>query len=141
MQLEVCQGIASVFSSQALTNAKYSGIFISKESAMENEVKLTKDNFEAEVIKSDIPVLVDFWAKWCMPCKMIAPALEEMSAELAGRLKIGKVNVDEEGDLAVKYGIESLPSIFLFNKGQIAERQVGAAPKAALENLVKPYLA
>jgi thioredoxin 1 len=105
------------------------------------EVKLTKDNFEAEVIKSDIPVLVDFWAQWCMPCKMIAPALEEMSAEFAGRLKIGKVNVDEEGELAVQYGIESIPAIFLFDKGQIAERQVGAAPKSALENLVKPYLA
>ncbi|MDR1932404.1 MAG: thioredoxin [Spirochaetales bacterium] len=107
---------------------------------MGNEVKLTGDNFETEVIKSDIPVLVDFWAQWCMPCRMIAPVLEEMSTELAGRLKIGKVNVDEENDLAVQYGIESIPAIFLFSKGQVAGRQVGAAPKAVLENLVKPYL-
>jgi thioredoxin 1 len=115
-------------------------IYYSKEWRMGNEVVLTKDNFESEVIKSDVPVLVDFWAKWCMPCKMIAPALEEMGAEFAGKLKIGKVNVDDEGDLAVQYGIESIPALFLFNKGEIAERQVGAAPKTVLENLVKPYI-
>jgi thioredoxin 1 len=107
---------------------------------MANEVELTKSNFEAEVLKSDAPVLVDFWAKWCMPCKMIAPALEELSVELAGKLKIGKVNIDEEGDLAVEYGIESIPALFLFNKGQIVERQIGLAPKTTLENLVKPYI-
>jgi thioredoxin 1 len=107
---------------------------------MANEVELTKNNFEAEVLKSDVPVLVDFWAKWCMPCKMIAPTLEEMSEDLAGKLKIGKVNVDEEGDLAVEYGIESIPALFLFNKGQIVERQIGLAPKPTLENLVKPYI-
>jgi thioredoxin 1 len=107
---------------------------------MANEVELTKGNFEAEVLKSDVPVLVDFWAKWCMPCKMIAPALAEMSTDLAGRLKIGKVNVDEEADLAVEYGIESIPALFLFNKGQIVERQVGLASRPVLENLVKPYI-
>ena len=107
---------------------------------MGSEVTLTKDNFEAEVLKSDIPVLVDFWAKWCMPCKMIAPALEEMSTELAGKLKIGKVNIDEENDLAVQYGIESIPTLFVFHKGQIATRQMGAAAKPVLENLVKPYI-
>ena len=107
---------------------------------MGSEVTVTKGNFEAEVLKSDIPVLVDFWAKWCMPCKMIAPALEEMSTELAGRLKIGKVNVDEEGDLAIQYGIESIPALFVFNKGEIVERQVGLAAKPVLEKLVKPYI-
>jgi thioredoxin 1 len=107
---------------------------------MGNEVVLTKQNFEDEVVKSAVPVLVDFWAKWCMPCKMIAPALEELSEDLSGKLKIGKVNVDDEGDIAVQYGVESLPSIFLFNKGEIVERQVGACPKQTLENLVKPYL-
>ena len=107
---------------------------------MGSEITITKDNFEAEVLKSDVPVLVDFWAKWCMPCKMIAPALEELSTEMAGRLKIGKVNVDEEGDLSVQYGIESIPALFVFHKGEIVERQVGLAPKPVIENLVKPYI-
>jgi thioredoxin 1 len=107
---------------------------------MGNEIVLTKQNFENEVIKSAVPVLVDFWAKWCMPCRMIAPALEELSTDMADRLKVGKVNVDDEGDLAVQYGIESIPAVFLFNKGEIVERQVGACPKEVLENLVKPYI-
>ncbi|MDR1316385.1 MAG: thioredoxin, partial [Spirochaetales bacterium] len=90
---------------------------------MGNEIILTKRNFEDEVIKSGVPVLVDFWAQWCMPCRMIAPALEELSTDLAGRLKVGKVNVDEEADLAVQYGIESIPAVFLFRNGEIVEKQ------------------
>ena len=107
---------------------------------MGNEVTLTGTNFEEEVLKSDIPVLVDFWAKWCMPCKMIAPALQELAAEYAGKLKIGKVNIDEEGELAIQYGIESIPTLFVFKKGEIAQRHIGNAPKTALENLIKPYI-
>jgi thioredoxin 1 len=108
---------------------------------MGNEIILSKDNFEAEVIKSGMPVLVDFWAKWCMPCKMIAPALEELSVDLAGKLKIGKLNVDDEGDLAVKYGIESIPTLLVFKNGEIVKQHTGLAPKHVLESLVQPYLA
>ena len=107
---------------------------------MGNEVTLNKTNFQAEVIESNVPVLVDFWAKWCMPCKMIAPVLEELGAELTGKLKIGKVNIDEEGDLAVQYGVESIPTLFVFSKGKIVDRHIGNAPKTILEKLVKPYI-
>jgi thioredoxin 1 len=107
---------------------------------MGNEIVLTKQNFENEVIKSAVPVLVDFWAKWCMPCRMIAPALEELSTDMADKLKVGKVNVDDEGDLAVQYGIESIPEFFIFNKVELVDRKVGACPKEVLENLVKPYI-
>ncbi|MDR1626162.1 MAG: thioredoxin [Spirochaetia bacterium] len=107
---------------------------------MGNEIVLTRQNFEDEVIKSGVPVLVDFWAQWCMPCKMLAPALEELGTALAGKLKVGKVNVDEEGDLAVQYGIESIPTVFLFKEGKIIEKQIGACTKQVLEDLVKPHL-
>jgi len=107
---------------------------------MSNEVKITKSNFDAEVLKSNIPVLVDFWAKWCMPCRMIAPLLEELSTEQAGKIKVGKVNIDEEGELASQYGIESIPTLYVFNKGQIVERQIGLSSKSVLEKLVKPYI-
>ena len=107
---------------------------------MGNEIVLNKSNFEAEVIKSDIPVLVDFWANWCMPCKMIAPALAELGTELEGKLKIGKVDVDAESDLAVEYGIESIPALFVFQNGEIVDRHQGLAPKEVLKNLVDPYL-
>lgn len=107
---------------------------------MGNAVTLTQDNFEAEVLKSDIPVLVDFWAEWCMPCKMIAPALEELAKDLNGKLKIGKVNVDEQGDLASNHGIVSIPTLIVFSKGEAVKQHVGIAPKHALENMVKPYL-
>ena len=108
---------------------------------MGSEVTLTKENFEAEVIKSDLPVLVDFWAEWCMPCKMIAPTLAELSKTYAGKLKIGKVNVDDQGDLASTYNIVSIPTILIFNKGEVQQQQVGLAPKHLLEELFKPYLA
>jgi thioredoxin 1 len=104
---------------------------------MSKEVKITADNFEAEVLNSSLPVLLDFWADWCMPCKMIAPSLEEMSEAYEGKLKIGKINVDQEGDLAQKYGIISIPTLLLFKDGAIVKNHVGAAPKTALEELVK----
>ncbi|MDR2587850.1 MAG: thioredoxin [Spirochaetales bacterium] len=107
---------------------------------MGNEITLTKDNFDAEVLKSGVPVLVDFWAPWCGPCKMIAPALESMSVDFGGKLKIGKINVDEEAELAVEFGIDSIPTLLVFHKGETVTRQIGLAPREALENLVKPYL-
>ena len=101
-----------------------------KEAVM--EITLTKTNFEAEVLKSDKPVLVDFWAPWCGPCRMLAPVLAEVAEEKAETLKVGKVNVDEEPDLAAKYGISGIPALLLFKNGQIAGSSVGFKPKPEL---------
>ena len=105
-----------------------------KEQAM--EITLTKTNFEAEVLKSDKPVLVDFWAPWCGPCRMLAPVLAEVAEEKADAVKVGKVNVDEEPDLAAKYGISGIPALLLFKNGQVAATSVGFKPKAELEAFV-----
>ncbi len=102
-------------------------------------MQITKDNFEAEVMNSEIPVLVDFWAPWCGPCKMIGPVLEELSAEFEGKVKIGKINVDDEQELAVKYSVMSIPTLVVFNKGNEAERIVGFKPKAALTEVLNKY--
>ncbi len=102
-----------------------------------SEVKLTAANFEKEVLDSDIPVLVDFWATWCGPCKMIAPLIEELAEEYAGRIKVGKVNVDEEQELAVKYRISSIPTIMVFKAGEVTNMAVGYRNKAQLESLLK----
>ena len=105
-----------------------------KETAM--EITLTKTNFEAEVLKSDKPVLVDFWAPWCGPCRMLAPVLAEVAEEKAETLKVGKVNVDEEPDLAAKYGISGIPAVLLFKDGKVAATSVGFKPKPELEAFV-----
>lgn len=89
-------------------------------------------SFDADVLKSDTPVLVDFWAEWCGPCRMVAPILDEVSGELGEKIKIVKLNVDENPETASKYGIMSIPTLLLFKDGKIASRQVGAAPKAKL---------
>jgi thioredoxin 1 len=94
---------------------------------------LTQDNFEKEVLKSATPVLVDFWAEWCGPCKMIAPLLDELADEYQGKVKIGKVNIDEQQELATKYGIRAIPTLLLINKGQITEQMVGAKSKRDLK--------
>jgi len=100
------------------------------------EIELTSANFEAEVLKSDKPVLVDFWAPWCGPCKMLAPFVAEIAQEKAGQIKVGKVNVDEASDLAARYGINSIPALFLFKDGKVAAQAVGFMQKADLERFV-----
>jgi len=95
--------------------------------------KVSDSDFEAQVLKSTEPVVVDFWAEWCGPCKMIAPALEEIAGSLNGKVKIVKLNVDENPATAAKYGIMSIPTLMLFKNGELASRQVGAAPKQKLE--------
>lgn len=90
------------------------------------------NNFQSEVLQSAEPVVVDFWAEWCGPCKMIAPALEEISSEVQGKVKIAKVNIDENPELAAQYGVRSIPTLLLFKNGEVADIKVGAAPKTAL---------
>jgi thioredoxin 1 len=96
------------------------------------EVTITNANFEEEVIKSEIPVLVDFWATWCGPCRMVGPVVSEIAEEYEGKVKVGKVNVDEEDELAERFGVQSIPTIILFKNGEEAARNVGFAPKAKL---------
>ena len=102
--------------------------------------QFNEENFDAEVLQSDQPVLVDFWAEWCGPCKMIGPVLDELAGEVEGKAKVGKVNVDECRDLAVKYGVKSIPLLLFFKGGEVADQIVGAAVskdqlKAKLEAL------
>lgn len=101
------------------------------------EITITNANFESEVLKSDIPVIVDFWATWCGPCRMIAPILAEIAEENAGRIKVGKVNVDEQMELAVKFGIQSIPTLLVFQNGELVNKSVGVLPKAKIEALIK----
>jgi thioredoxin len=109
--------------------------------ASENVLELTDDNFEAEVIQADQPALVDFWAEWCMPCKMIAPMIEELAGEYAGRIKVGKVDTDSSRDTAMKFGISAIPTLILFKGGQVAKKFVGMQQKgelkAALDSLLE----
>jgi len=98
--------------------------------------KVSDANFESEVLKATGPVVVDFWAEWCGPCRMIAPALEEIAGTLGDKVKIVKLNVDENPATASKYGIMSIPTLMIFKNGQLASRQVGAAPRQKLEQWI-----
>ena len=100
-------------------------------------VAVTDDTFDAEVRKSDIPVVVDFWAEWCGPCKTIGPALEELSTEMDGRVKIVKVNVDENPNSPAQMGVRGIPALFIFKDGQVVSNRAGAAPKAALQGWIE----
>lgn len=104
---------------------------------MSHEIQLTSANFDSEVLSSDIPVLVDFWAEWCMPCKMLAPSVAQIAEAYAGTVKVGKVDIDAEGDLATRFGIVSIPTILVFKGGEVCRKQVGALPKREIEALLK----
>ena len=103
--------------------------------------KVSDSDFEAQVLKSTEPVVVDFWAEWCGPCKMIAPALEEIAASLTGKVKVVKLNVDENPKTAQKYGIMSIPTLMMFKNGELASRQIGAAPRQKLEQWITSAVA
>jgi thioredoxin len=103
-------------------------------------MEFTTENFDAEVLKSDIPVLIDFWAVWCGPCKMIAPYVEEIAKTYAGKFKVGKLNVDEQPQIAMNYGIRSIPTLLIFKNGKIADQIIGAVPKQMIVNKVDSQL-
>lgn len=107
--------------------------------ASANTLEFTDANFESEVLKSNVPVLVDFWAEWCMPCRMLTPTIDALASETAGKAKVGKVNVDHHQGIAVKYGIQSIPTVMLFKNGQMVKKWVGVVQKGTLaEALTAP---
>jgi thioredoxin 1 len=113
-----------------------------RESGMAGANILTfKDsNFDTEVLKSEVPVLVDFWATWCGPCKMMAPTVDAVATEYAGKLKVGKVDVDESGGTAMRYNIQGIPTLLLFKGGRVVEMRVGAVGKAEVVKMLQPHV-
>jgi thioredoxin 1 len=106
-----------------------------------NVMELTTDNWEAEVVKSDKPVLVDFWAVWCGPCRALAPTIDRIADQFAGKVKVGKLNTDDHNEIAIRYGISSIPSVLLFNGGeQPVERSVGVRPEADFVKMISRVL-
>ena len=103
-------------------------------------VATTDNDFTAEVLESDLPVVVDFWAEWCGPCKVIGPALEEISDEMAGKVKIVKVNIDENPQTPMQYGVRGIPTLLIFDKGEVKAEKIGAAPKSKLSEWVEQSL-
>jgi len=107
---------------------------------MGNAVAVTEQTFDTEVLQSAEPVLVDFWAAWCGPCRVIAPTVEELAVEYQGRLKVVKVDVDQNQEVAIRYGVQSIPTLMVFKGGKMVERVLGAMPKPRLVSLIKPHL-
>lgn len=108
--------------------------------AGQNVLEFTDGNFDAEVLNSDLPVLVDFWAEWCAPCRMIAPTVDALAEEYAGRVKVGKVNVDYNSQTAARFMIRGIPTLLLFRGGKVVDQRVGAVGKAELVKMVEPHL-
>ncbi|MDI6402140.1 thioredoxin [Balneolaceae bacterium ANBcel3] len=100
---------------------------------MANAIEFTDDNFKEEVLESDLPVLVDFWAEWCGPCRMVGPIVEELAEEYAGKAKIGKVDVDSNPQVSTQYGVRSIPTLLIFKGGEVVDQVIGAVPKAQLQ--------
>ncbi|MBN2689669.1 MAG: thioredoxin TrxA [Gammaproteobacteria bacterium] len=106
----------------------------------ENIINISDEQFESEVLQSSLPVLIDFWAEWCGPCKMFAPILDEVAAEYKERVKVGKINIDENNDTPVKYGVRGIPTILLFKNGEVAATKVGALTKSQLSEFLEGNL-
>jgi thioredoxin len=111
-----------------------------KDFRMAATVKVDKSNFQSDVLNATVPVVVDFWAEWCGPCKQIAPSLEDIATELGAKVKIAKLNIDENPELAAQFGVRSIPTLVLFKGGAEADRKIGAAPKTALAHWVNGNL-
>lgn len=107
---------------------------------MTEPITITDENFDSEVLSSEVPVLVDFWAEWCGPCKMIAPSVAELANEYNGKVKVGKLDVDSNQDVASRYGIRSIPSLLIFKDGQVVEQIVGAVPKNHIKSKLDAVL-
>jgi thioredoxin 1 len=108
--------------------------------ASENVIEITDENFEAEVKNSTVPVLLDFWAEWCMPCKMLAPVIDEIAEEFAGKIKVGKLDTDSARDAALEFGISAIPTVIVFNNGEVSNRFVGLQQKGDLVEAINELL-
>ena len=106
----------------------------------ENMIELTTSNFDDETKKADAPILVDFWAEWCGPCRMVAPVLEQLAKDYAGKVRVGKVNVDEHSSIAARYGVQSIPTLLLFKQGKVVEQYIGSTSRDVLAKILDKHV-